>query len=93
MLTRSRFQRGKAQLIKFRTDNLVGFGLSEENIERLKKGDPILFSAADVGGLQGIERVAIFYGKDEDEMQEMMRPYFELSSDSKVIRGKPGESW
>lgn len=76
-------------MLKFRTDDLLGLGLSDENLARLREGKPILFSAADVGGLDGVKRVVIFWGKDEDEMQKTMRPYFEITPETEVRSG-PG---
>jgi hypothetical protein len=42
-----------------------GFGLSEENIKRLKQGQPIQVDLAQMGG---IGNVLIFYGKTEMDM-------------------------
>jgi len=47
---------------------LLGFGLSEENVTKLKAGDPILFSLEELG-IEGTE-VLIIYGKTEDDMRK-----------------------
>ena len=71
-------------MIKFITTNDkgepgFGFGLSEENIKRLKAGQPIKINLADLG-LKGI--VVIFYGRTENEMVLAMKPF--IGKDTKV---------
>lgn len=49
-------------MIKFVADTMIGLGLSEENIKRLKKGSPIMIKASALK----IERdIFICYGKTE----------------------------
>jgi hypothetical protein len=51
---------------------LIGFGISEENVKRLKKGMPILINLKEMG----IEAdILIFYGETEAEMTEAIKPY------------------
>ena len=42
-----------------------GFGISEENVNRLKKGQPIFIDLSEIGGTG---EVMIFYGKTEEDM-------------------------
>lgn len=48
------------------------FGLSHENIKRLKAGEPISFELSALG-LPG--KVLIFAGKDEEAMKEILKPF------------------
>lgn len=56
-------------MIKFKADGdggpLYGFGLSEENLRRLRDGKPILINLAELG-MEG--RAVIFYGRTETDM-------------------------
>ncbi len=58
-------------MIKAKRGNSLIIGLSDENIKRLKKDQPIKFNMADVG-FSPIE-VFIFTAKDEQTMYEMMK--------------------
>ena len=53
---------------------LVGLGISEENVRRLKDDQPIVVKLSDMGITTDIQ-VLIFYGKDEKEMEKTLRPY------------------
>jgi hypothetical protein len=53
-------------MIKARKDNTIILGLSDENIKRLKEGQPIKFNLKE-HGFSDIE-VFIFNGKDEESM-------------------------
>jgi hypothetical protein len=59
-------------MIKARSGNLVIFGLSKLNLERLQEGKPVAFDGAEVG-LNGV-RIMIMYGETEiaivHELQE-----------------------
>ena len=48
------------------TDGSLIFGLSDENVNRLKQGQPIMFNLKDMG-LED-RTIYIIHGKDEDEM-------------------------
>lgn len=52
----------------------VGVGLSAENVRRLQAGDPAI---VDLGphGFEGAQ-VFIFYGRDESEMEAMVKKHF-----------------
>ena len=50
---------------------LVGFGLSEQNVEKLKAGQPIHVEGSQVG-LEKVQ-VLIFYGKTEKEMYDNLK--------------------
>lgn len=65
---------------------LMGFGLSEGNIERLKAGQPIMINLEDMGLMKG--SIMIFYGKTEAEMAEMLKPF--IGPETKVIGEPPG---
>ena len=60
-------------MIKAVSDSLLIFGLSDENIRRLQKGEPIKFALNELG-IKGDYEVIIFNGKDEQTMQTMMKP-------------------
>lgn len=62
-------------MIKARSGDLVIFGLSRLNIERLQEGKPIAFDG-DVVGLAGT-RILILFGETE---QTIMRELAEASS-------------
>jgi hypothetical protein len=55
-------------VLKLRTDNLLVLGLSDENLTRLRAGEPILFPGEDVG-LPGL-RIAIMWGETERAMEQ-----------------------
>lgn len=57
-------------MIKARAGDLVIFGLSRLNIERLQMGAPIVFDAG-VVGLEGT-KVMIMYGEDEPEIMRQL---------------------
>jgi predicted ThiF/HesA family dinucleotide-utilizing enzyme len=52
------------------------FGLSEENIKRLKAGQPIAFNLKDMGLEE--RRVLITYGETEEDIYKEMTPYIVL---------------
>lgn len=51
---------------------LIGFGLSEENVKRLKDGMPIKINGEEVG-LRGYV-FTIFYGETEEKMAAELAP-------------------
>lgn len=52
---------------------LIGIGLSEGNLQRLKEGMPILVNSEDFEKLSGVEAyLLILYGKTEEEMVKEM---------------------
>ena len=62
-------------MIKFLGDHegtpLVGLGLSEENVNRLKQGMPILIKTEEVEKLLGVKaEIFIFYGQTEESMTD-----------------------
>jgi hypothetical protein len=59
-------------LIKFRGKNLIGFGLSELNIDLLKKGKPISIDLKELG-MSG--KCLIFYGKTESDMEKDLKKF------------------
>lgn len=65
-------------MLKFRAQKsdgtiLLGFGLSEENIIRLKNDQSVFFSL-DIMGFEGTE-VMIFYGETDEKMKEIVEVY------------------
>lgn len=61
---------------KLNNGDLV-FGLSEENIQRMKKGEPISINLKDMG-LED-RKIMIAYGETEEKLYEAMLPYIDLS--------------
>lgn len=59
-------------MVKALLGNKIILGLSDENMERLKKDQPIKFNLQELG-LPDFE-VLIFNGKDNQAMYEMMKP-------------------
>lgn len=59
-------------MVKALKGNMIILGLSDENIKRLKKDQPIKFNLKELG-LPDFE-VFIFTAKDEQAMYEMMKP-------------------
>ena len=71
-------------MIKFKIEGaekpLIGFGITEENVKRLKLGRPILINLQEMGINVDI---LICYGETELELVETLKPYI---SDRTVIR-------
>lgn len=57
---------------------LIGLGLEEGNIERLKEGKPILFNMAELG-FEGMECM-IMYGKDQGDIKKQLEDAGMLAS-------------
>jgi hypothetical protein len=55
---------------------LIGLGLEPENIERLKKGQPIRVKLGDMGftGVLGMTHIMIFTGESKEAMEAELRP-------------------
>jgi len=51
--------------------DLLCFGLSEKNLEKLKEGQPIVVDGAELG--RSDLRVMIFYGKTERDMYQDLK--------------------
>lgn len=72
-------------MVKFITDGkerrLIGLGLSEENIKKLKEELPIFVKGENLGIRYDI---AIFYGKTEKDMAEMIKPF--IGKDTEIIK-------
>lgn len=66
-------------MIKFQGTGLdgvpiIGFGLSEANVQKLKEGMPVLIDVDHTKELLGVQaRIVIFYGKTEEDMQEDLK--------------------
>lgn len=50
---------------------VIGFGLSEENVKRMKSGDPVYLHLDELG-IEGID-VTIFYGQTEKTIVDDLR--------------------
>ena len=66
-------------MIKAKAGNALIFGLSEDNIQRLKKGQPLVISGKEMG-LEG--DILIFYGATTGDLIETIQPY--LGKDTKI---------
>lgn len=64
-------------MVKFKKGNTLVLGLSDENIARLKDGQPIKFNLNEVG--MGDNIVIIFNGKTEDEMYKVIKDQIDIS--------------
>lgn len=65
-------------MIKLRKDKTIVLGLSEENITRLKKNQPIRFKLSDL--IPGDEHtVFIIAGKTEDSMALSIKSFVETT--------------
>lgn len=58
---------------------VMGLGLSDENIERLKNKQPILFDAGEIG-VPGLD-VLIMHGETEDSIKEELRAKFKIKKE------------
>ena len=58
---------------------IIGFGLSEENIKRLKNDEPIFVKLSDLG--MGNAVVVIFYGETEAKMAEYLKKNFNVAEE------------
>lgn len=58
-------------MMKLKKGNLLVFGLSNENMNRLKKGEPIKFNLKELG--MSDTDILIFNGKNEQTMYEMVK--------------------
>ncbi len=63
-------------MLKARSGTLIILGLSDENLERLKGGEPIKFKMEDLQIPEGVKLSEldfyIFNGKDEQAMADML---------------------
>ena len=76
-------------MIKFGSENkegkkLLGLGVSEGNVQLLKKGKPILVKSEALKQLTGWDgEIMLFYGETEEKMREMLK---EFIGDSTIVR-------
>lgn len=71
-------------MIKAVAGELLMFGLSDENIKRLRDNHPIYFDLKELG-LSG--KVVIFWGPTEDEMKKALVSM--LAPDAEVVDRRP----
>jgi len=63
---------------------LLGLGLSQGNIDKLKEGAPILIESSDLEKLTGWKgSIFILYGKNETEIQKKLVPF--MNSHTRTI--------
>ena len=62
-------------MIKIKKGNTLIFGLTEENISRLKQDMPIKFNLNEMGLLD--QDVFIIYGKDEQTFRDMFQKHID----------------
>jgi hypothetical protein len=65
---------------------LVGFGITEKNVENLKKGNPIFIMAEEMNLPFD---VTIFYGKDENTIASDLRKAGYIDPEHTVIHKTP----
>lgn len=74
-------------MIKFtstgKNTTLIGLGISEENVRKLKAAQPILVKGSELG-FDWLE-ILIFYGRDEEELKKTVRGT--LSVDKLIDKG------
>lgn len=58
-------------MLKARAGDVVLLGLSDENLKRLKAGQPIKFAGADLR-LEGVANVIIFNAPTEADMEQLL---------------------
>ena len=68
-------------MIKFISDNLIGIGLTSENIRQLKQGDPIIVEGSTIGKSHDI---FIFYGKNERDLIKTLKDEFIIDENTKI---------
>lgn len=66
-------------MIKAKAGNALIFGLSEDNIQRLKQGQPIIINGKELG-LEG--DILIFYGATEGDLIKTIQPM--IGKDTKI---------
>ena len=75
-----RQRRGYKKMLKAKTNTGdIIFGLSKQNIRKLKEGKPILINLEDLGLEK--RRVMIFYGDTEKKMQDELNEYGYIADD------------
>jgi hypothetical protein len=57
---------------------LIGLGISDQNVELLKKGKPITVDLMELGITEPIE-IMIFHGETEEKMAKMLMDNFEIN--------------
>jgi len=67
---------------------IVGLGIEEGNVERLREGRPIMVKLKDMGFAEPIE-IMIFYGKTEADLVALVQPY--LGNDTVIQDERGGE--
>jgi len=62
---------------------VLGLGISEANLQRLRRGKPIVVQLGDVGNLGGGNgRVVLFYGATEEQMLNEFKHHDATSDES-----------
>jgi hypothetical protein len=71
----------KFTIPKSNGSTVLGFGITEANVEKLKQGQPILVDLSELG-LEGYEAL-IMYGTDQRNIQEQLQDAKMLPGDVK----------
>ncbi len=66
-------------MLKFKAGDLIGFGITDENIKNLKDKKPIMVDMSELG-LEG-KNIMIFYGKTELDLQNELSEF--ITEDTK----------
>lgn len=68
-------------MIKFTSNNLIGLGLTSENIKRLKQGQPILIKGSEIGKN---ENILICYGDHESDVIKFLEDNNFVDKNTKI---------
>ena len=77
--------KNRNKMIKFTSNNLIGLGLTSENIKRLKQGQPIAIKGTEIGKSHDI---LIFYGKNESDLLKDAEYIIDKNHENKRKMGK-----
>lgn len=67
------------RVLKATAGDLLIFGLSDGNLQRLREGKPILIDLTQMGSTG---RVLIFHGKTEADLAKLVQPY--ITPDTRI---------
>lgn len=74
-------------MLKFLADRgkekLIGFGLSEGNLHKLREGKPIAIDLLEMN-LPWNAKILIFYGKTEKDMEKELRAHGLISNKTEI---------
>lgn len=73
-------------MLKAKADNLIILGITDENIKRLKKGQPISVDLDEIDAKCACNELIIFYARDEDELVQAVQPH--ITNKTKIHEAK-----